>query len=123
MPCVLVIDDDEQFLNVMKAMLSRSRFEVIAAPDGRQGIKMCGDAPVDLVITDLIMPEVEGLEVIMELKQRFPDLKILAVSGGGRNDPSSYLSLARALGANCALAKPFTMEMLLKTVNELISRD
>ncbi|MDR3557502.1 MAG: response regulator transcription factor [Syntrophobacteraceae bacterium] len=121
MPRVLVIDDDEQFLNLMKTALSRNKFEVIVAHNGKQGIKMCENTPVDLVITDLIMPEMEGLEVIMELKQKVPNLKILAVSGGGRNDPASYLDLATALGAKCALTKPFSMETLLKTVKQLIS--
>lgn len=121
MPRILVIDDDEQFLRLMQTSLSRAQFEVLAARSGKQGIKTCESTHVDLVITDLIMPEMEGLEVIMELKQKIPNVKILAVSGGGRNDPGSYLELATALGANGALTKPFSMEMLIKTVNQLIS--
>ena len=120
---ILVIDDDEQFLLLMQAMLNRGKFDVVVAHNGKQGIKICETTHVDLVITDLIMPEMEGLEVIMELKQKAPKAKILAISGGGRNDPGGYLNLATTLGANGALSKPFGLETLLNAVNELISGD
>ena len=123
MPRILVIDDDEQFLSLMQAMLNRAKFEVVAVRNGKQGIEICEGSHVDLVITDLIMPDMEGIEVIMELKKKSPNVKILAVSGGGRNDPGGYLNLATALGANEVLTKPFGLETLLKTVKNLISEE
>jgi CheY-like chemotaxis protein len=121
MPRILVIDDDEQFLGLMQAMLNRGNFDIVVARNGKQGMDICASTPVDLVITDLIMPEMEGLEVIMELKQKVPDTKIIAISGGGRNDPGGYLNLAIALGANSVLTKPFGLETLLKTVEQLVA--
>ncbi len=123
MPRILVIDDDEQFLRLMQAMLQRGNFDVVVAHSGKQGVRICENTHFDLVITDLIMPDMEGLEVIMELKQKAPNVKILAVSGGGRNDPVGYLNLAMALGAHGALTKPFGLETLLKTVGQLVSGD
>lgn len=123
MPRILVIDDDEQFLRLMEAMLQRGNFDVVVAHSGKQGLRICENTHFDLVITDLIMPDMEGLEVIMELKRKAPNAKILAVSGGGRNDPGSYLNLAMALGADGALTKPFGLETLLKTVGQLVAAD
>jgi len=121
MPCILVIDDDEQFLGMMDTMLKLGGYEVLVARDGREGIRICEKTHLDLVITDVIMPEMDGLEVIMELKRRFSGVKIVAVSGvGGRNGPGRYLEIATFFGAHSTLTKPFSQEKLLKTVKELV---
>jgi len=122
MPHVLVIDDDEQYLFLLKAMLGRSGYEVSVAHGGKQGIEICESIHVDLVITDVVMPEMEGLEVIMELKQRFSGVKIIAISGGGSNNPGNYLNLATGFGAHSTLTKPFRRVELLETVEELLGQ-
>ena len=105
---------------MLRQMLQRAGYEVVDAPDGDQGIKLYRENPADLIITDIIMPDKEGIEVIIELKHDFPDVKIIAISGGGRLEPESYLPLAKRFGALRTLCKPFEREMLLQTVRELL---
>jgi DNA-binding NarL/FixJ family response regulator len=83
-------------------------------------IKLYRANPTDLIITDLIMPEKEGIETIMELKKDFPDVKIIAISGGGRSKPESYLNLAKQLGAKRVFPKPIDREELLNAIRELL---
>jgi CheY-like chemotaxis protein len=120
MPRVLVIDDDEQYLALMEAMLARMGYEVLAADNGKQGIRMCENTRMDLVVTDVVMPEMEGLEVIMELRRKCPDVKIIAISGGGYNHPTDYLNLAAGLGADSTLTKPFSNKDLLESIKQLL---
>jgi CheY-like chemotaxis protein len=120
MSCILVIDDDENVLTLMRRMLEPEGYDVLDAPDGRNGLRLCSCRHVDLVITDIIMPEMEGLEVIMGLRREMPDVKIIAVSGGGRIQPGDYLELASALGADLTLTKPFTLNELRDAVRELM---
>ena len=117
---ILIIDDDQQFRNKLKQLLERNGYDVIAAPDGKQGLKLYRNAPTDLVITDIIMPEKEGIEVIIELRRDFPGARIIAVSGGGRIDPNEYLNMAKPLGANQTFSKPFDRKKILQAVKELL---
>ncbi len=119
MPFILVIDDDDQFRTMLREMLERAEYEVADAPNGKEGIRLYRENPADLVITDIIMPEKEGIETIMELKRDFPDVKIIAISGGGQIDPEKYLYMAGRLGAKRTFAKPVEREELLKAVGEL----
>jgi YesN/AraC family two-component response regulator len=120
MKSILIIDDEEQIRTMLRNLLERLGYEVVEAPDGKKGIRLFRKSPTDLIITDIVMPEKEGIELIMELKQEFPDVKIIAISGGGHNDPENYLSLAKELGAQRIVAKPFEKEDLLKAVRELV---
>jgi CheY-like chemotaxis protein len=104
----------------VKLGLEGAGYEVAEAPDGTQGIRLYRQQPCDLVITDIIMPEKEGLETIRELRRDFPDVKILAISGGGRIRPDEYLPLAKKFGAHRTLAKPFEQKELLEAVQELL---
>lgn len=117
---VLLVDDDEALRRVLSEMLRRAGYAVRVAEDGDVALKMLRQGPVDLVITDLIMPNKEGLETIRELRQIQPGLKILAISGGGRMPPDVYLLLAGHLGANQTLTKPFSSSKLLETVANLL---
>ncbi len=106
-------------------MLLRELFEsegytVNEAFDGEEGIKRYHENPADLIITDLIMPEKEGIETIRELKKRYPDVKIIAMSGGGKGKPDGYLRFAKNLGAIRTFEKPIMKEELLKAVENLI---
>lgn len=117
---ILVIDDDEQMLLFIQTMLERAGYEAMTARNGLEGMKICRNHPVDLVITDIIMPDMEGLEIIMELKKEFSSVKIIAVSGGARNKPFDYLCMAAKLGANYTFTKPFDRKELLMAVKKLV---
>lgn len=116
----LVIDDDIQIREMLKQLLQMAEYEVWDAPDGNAGIKIHHGNPADLVITDLIMPGKEGLETIMEFRRQSPGLKIIAISGGGKVDANEYLGMARMLGAQKVLSKPFEPGELLEAVRELL---
>jgi DNA-binding response OmpR family regulator len=117
---ILIIDDDPQILNMLGQTLKREGHEVLEALDGKEGLKLYRENPTELVITDLIMPEKEGIETIMELQRDFPDVKIIAISGGGDNGADQYLSIARMLGVERTFAKPIERSELLKAVRELL---
>ncbi len=117
---VLIIDDDLQLREMMRQALERDGYDVQEAADGREGVDMFRKAPANLVITDLIMPEQEGIETIRELRGDFPKLKIIAISGGGRAGPDGYLTVAKAFGADRTLCKPFDLRTMLDTVKELL---
>lgn len=117
---VLIIDDDEQILSLVRRILEREGHEVLDACDGNQGTKLCRQTRIDLVITDIIMPEKEGLETIIELKRALPGIKIIAISGGARIEPGDYLNMAAKLGAQRTLTKPFNREDLLQAVRDLL---
>ena len=113
---ILIIDDDVQVLDMLGQTFEQEGYEVIIAANGKEGIRLYREDPADLIITDLIMPEKEGIETIRELKRDFPDVKIIAISGGGRLDPEGYLHTAKMLGANRTFTKPVKREELLKAV-------
>ena len=117
---ILIIDDDHQFRTMLRQMIEKDGYEVIEASDGKEGIKLYRKNPTDLIITDLIMPEKDGIETIQELKKDFPDIKIIAISGGGRLGPRDYLHLAKMFGAQRTLTKPIDLPELLKSIKELL---
>jgi len=118
---VLVIDDDEMLRGVLVQTLERAGYEVVEAPHGAAGIELFRASPADLVITDLIMPEKEGIETMLELRREFPQLPIIAVSGGARTAGRDYLPIARHLGVRHALAKPFSRQEILDAVRDALS--
>lgn len=117
---VLVIDDDDQIREMLRKSLELHGHEVLDAPNGKEGIELFNEKGADLVITDIIMPEKEGVETIKELRNDAPDLKIIAISGGGNLDPRLYLRLAEGSGAIRTFVKPFSLKELLNTVRELL---
>jgi CheY-like chemotaxis protein len=121
MPHILLIDDDDFFRGMVRKSLEGMGHTVTVASDGRQGVAVYKSKPADLVITDLIMPEQEGLETIMELRRLHPGLKIIAISGGGRASAKDYLPVAKKLGASRILAKPFSPETLGALIEELLA--
>lgn len=121
MPRVLVIDDDEQIRSLLRAILEREGYEVETAADGAQGLNFFRKDPADLVITDILMPEKEGLETIRELCDEFPDVKIIAISGGGSlAHPEVYLELCKKFGALRTFQKPVDRHELVTAVREII---
>ena len=117
---ILIIDDEQQIRSMLRLMLERDGYEVVEAPDGIEGIKAYRQKPADLIITDLIMPNKDGIGMIIELQKEFPDVKIIAMSGGGLNKPEGYLKGAKKLGAACTLTKPIDREKMLRAVKNII---
>ncbi len=117
---ILIIDDNIDLLKAMRAVFSRRGHEVRTATDGRAGITLLKTFPADLVITDINMPEMDGIEVIMGLQEGLPDLPVVAMSGGGMVDKSSLLEDADILGAVHTLAKPFEIDELIERVEALL---
>ena len=120
LPNILIIDDEPQIRSLLKIMLEREGFDIIVASDGKEGMELFEKNPVDLVITDLIMPEKEGIEIIRALKKGYPDVPIIAMSGGGRNPPDGYLNTAKLFGAQATFEKPIKKEELLIAVKEAL---
>ncbi len=117
---ILVIDDDDQVREMLRQTLEREGYEVVEAEDGNAGIKAYRRQPTDLIITDLIMPNKEGMETIMELRRDFPGVKIIAISGGGRMGPEFYLPAAKSLGAQKTMTKPVDRKELLEAIQGLL---
>lgn len=120
MKSILVIDDDDIVRTMLTAMLERENYRVITAINGAEALEKYHAEPTDLVITDIIMPEKEGIETILELKRSKPDIKIIAVSGGGRVGPQDYLNVAKKFGAQYTFTKPFDRKSLIDAVKDLI---
>ncbi len=118
---ILVIDDDKMVRVAATKLLRRAGHEVWTAENGRVGVKSLENQPVDLVITDLIMPEMEGIETTKTIRGCYPNLPIIAMSGGGRTKNTDYLNIIEKLGADATLAKPFSMKQLLDTVSTLLT--
>lgn len=121
MSSILVIDDDTQVLDVMSEMLRLEGHRVAVAENGERAVEQIRRDAFDLVITDLIMPEKEGLETIADIRKHCGDLPIIAISGGGRVGPNDYLETARFIGANATLAKPFGRQELITAVADLLA--
>ncbi len=122
MSTILLIDDDAAVRDVVSAMLKLEGHDVTIAENGREAIPMLTGGGFDLVITDLIMPEKEGIETISEIRRNDRRTPILAISGGGRLGPGDYLETARHLGADATLAKPFARQELVAAVDTLLQR-
>ena len=114
---ILVIDDEEPIRRLLDQALTAEGHEVLAASDGKEALRLQQATPVDLVITDILMPKQDGLEVIMALKREVPGIKVIAMSGGGRFIQAGALQMAEPLGAFATLRKPFALEAMLETVN------
>ena len=118
---ILIIDDDDQFRTMLRKMFEKAGYvDIEEANDGAVGMKIFRQRPFDLVITDIIMPDKEGIETIMETRKDFPAIKIIAMSGGGKIGPDNYLVMAGHLGAGRTLAKPFQQSELVNAVRELL---
>jgi CheY-like chemotaxis protein len=121
---ILLIDDDDSFRTMLRLTLVHFGYTVIEARNGKEGLALFKEANADLVITDIVMPEKEGLEVLMELRRKQPPpVKIIAISGGARVNIADNLRMAKLLGAAKVLTKPFSNEALIAAINELLPGD
>jgi CheY-like chemotaxis protein len=118
---ILIIDDDPLMRAIAGEMLSSAGHQVLEAEDGAAGLSLLEVAPVDLIITDMLMPEMDGVESIMAIRQRRPGIPVIAISAGARHQPAGdLLRLALALGAEAALSKPIKRGELLALVEKLL---
>ncbi|MBU0755721.1 MAG: response regulator [Planctomycetes bacterium] len=116
---ILIIDDDEHVRSMLRFRLEDAGFKVEEASDGGAGLALHREKAFALIITDLIMSGVEGIETIRALKRNHQDVKIIAISGGGRVHPDEYLNIAKMLGAHRVFAKPVDWNELIDAVNDL----
>lgn len=120
-PCsILVIDDESALREILSRVLSDAGHHVVGAADGKEASKALSSMDFDLVLTDVIMPEKDGMQVISELRKKFPAVRIIAMSGGGHVSRDQYLKIAKGLGAHAVLEKPFSNAQLLATVESLV---
>ena len=117
---ILVVDDEDQTRELLRELLTEDGYEVIEAADGTIAMTLVRLEPPDLIITDLIMPNQEGLETISEIRKDHPTLGIIAISGGGRIGPESYLAIAERLGASRTFCKPLDVHRMMAAVRELL---
>jgi len=116
MPSILVVEDDERFRNLIGEILHLESYDVSLAGSGKEAVRFCQERPPDLVITDLLMPEMDGFELIRSLRQSHPNLPLLVISGAS----DSLLKEATELGAVGSLQKPFREEELLALVARIL---
>jgi DNA-binding NtrC family response regulator len=118
---ILVIDDDAPFRGMLRQVLGREGYEVMEASNGKEGMALFRAEPTDLAISDILMPEQEGLQTIKELRRDFPEVKIIAISGGGHGGTMNFLNAATLLGAQRTLWKPFDLDELRQAVREVLN--
>jgi CheY-like chemotaxis protein len=117
---ILVIDDEEGVRRVIGKILVRAGHDVLEAPDGKVALSLVKKEAADLVICDLFMPEMDGVEVLRQLRRDYPNLRVVAISGGAYQGRVQLLDVAKALGAVAVLGKPFQPHQLLELVNDLL---
>ena len=120
---ILIIDDEEDIRDYLREILEDSGFEVVDAANGLSGQKLFRQKPTDLIITDILMPEKGGFEAILELHREFPEVKIFAISGGGRVSSEVYLEVAKDLGAIRTFAKPVNAKELIAEISNLFQTE
>jgi DNA-binding response OmpR family regulator len=118
---VLIIDDDDTYRSSLDAALRQQGFQTQTAVNGKEGVRQYREQPADLVITDLHMPEQEGLETIRILKEHSPDVRIIAISAGLTGKEVNFLNIAERFGAQAVIEKPFSLQELVATVNKALS--
>jgi DNA-binding NtrC family response regulator len=118
---ILVVDDEPGIRELLSLMLEAAGHTVITAEDGMQAPKVLANNSVDIVITDLLMPERDGLEFITEVRRKFPKVRIIAMSGGGHIARDSYLRIAKNFGAHVLLEKPFSQSAVLGAIEAVLA--
>ena len=118
-PSILLVDDDPDVRSVLCEILKLEGYDVVSASDGRQGLRMLQENPVSLVITDVLMPELDGLEVIRTIRKVNPMVPIIAMSGGGKRD-LDFLIEAKEFGATKVVNKPFEIDELVELVKNVL---
>ena len=116
---IVIIEDDLIIRESLKEILELNSYEVLATESGMDLMRKISDFRPDILITDIIMPDKDGIEIIIEAKKSLPDIILIAISGGGRIDSESYLNTTKYLGADATLKKPFTHDQLITLIRNL----
>lgn len=119
---ILVADDEANLVKILEQTLVRSGHVVVTASDGFEALRRLALGDIDLVVIDMVMPNMNGLDVIKEMQKKYPKVKIIAISGGGNGcGPNDYLDAAKQLGASCCLFKPFMLNELSAMAKEILT--
>ncbi|MDP7061574.1 MAG: response regulator [Planctomycetota bacterium] len=118
---ILIADDDSEIRITLQKLLQMVGHEVELAKDGLEAVRILDSETFDLMVTDIVMPNQEGLESIMQARQKHPDLHLIAMSGGGKGRTENYLRMAKSFGAEAIFKKPFSPREMLDKVNELVT--
>lgn len=118
---ILIVEDDKDLREMLKNSLAKKKYTIVEASNGKEALLKFKPAITDLVITDLIMPDEDGLKVIMKIKEIKPAIKVFAISGGGKAGPANYLNIARALGADEVFPKPFSVNELISKIDSMLN--
>lgn len=117
---ILLVEDDDLVRDMLTQVLQRASHEVISASNGEEATEYLKNEKPDIMVTDIIMPKKSGITLISEVKNRHPNLEIIAISGGGRLDPTGYLDLSESLGASVSFEKPIDNTALLMAIDLLL---
>jgi DNA-binding NtrC family response regulator len=120
---ILIIDDDDFLRKSYAAALKQQNFEVVELADGCKAIQIINAEAPDIVLTDILMPDCDGIEVISRIREHNKAINIIAMSGGGRIDSAFYLDMATALGVVAVFEKPFSLNKLLETLKSILDSD
>jgi YesN/AraC family two-component response regulator len=120
---ILVIDDEPLVRRLLRRILEAAGYQVSEAENGRRGVELFRENPADLIILDIIMPEQDGLQTMMSLRQEFPDVKVIGISGGDFSSPDGYLQMADMIGAQRTFSKPIERTALLNTIREILDEE
>ncbi len=118
---ILVIDDDAAVSRTLSLILAKAGYRVSAAANGRKGFELLASGGFDLVLTDIIMPELDGIETIRRIREEYPEVRVIAMSGGGQIDKADFLHMAEVLGADRVIEKPLRGERLLELVDAALA--
>lgn len=110
---ILIAEDEKEIANGIKTLLEQKGHDVFVATDGHEALAFVNQNQTDVIITDIIMPEMDGIELIIKIRKQFPEIKIIAISGGGRISAEDHLESAHKLGAFITLKKPFSFHQLM----------
>ena len=116
---ILIVDDNEDYLVVLDEYLTKQGYDVVCCYDGRDAQEKFAEFLPDIVVTDIVMPNVDGIELLLSLRKINPEISVIAMSGGNRGYAGSYLQMAEKLGANVILNKPFELSTLLEEIKKI----
>ncbi len=120
---ILILEDDEQFREFLQTILTDDGYQVDTVADGRQGLAAVANNHFDMVITDIFMPEIDGLQFLLKMRKKHPDITVIGMSGGGaRMHPDEVLTMSKEFGAKITINKPFTKNDLLPLVRQLLKK-
>ena len=120
MATILLVEDDDLVRDMLAQVLARASHEVMSATNGEEAVELLKTVNPDIMVTDIIMPKKSGITLISEVKNKHPNMEIIAISGGGRLDPTGYLDLSESIGATVSFEKPVDKAALLMAIDLLL---